>query len=374
MRKVSKIKNLREEKGKEIAGHEGQIKRISDNEYQVHSQSKEFTVYSIRKTATGRTCSCPDHQTWGVRCKHVFAIQFSQRLKEELRENITIKPVEINRCLFCHSEDVVKTGIRRNKEYAIQRFKCHACGRTFSVNIGFEHMKHNPKAITIAMQLYFSGESLRNTMRALKLMGTQVSHQTVYNWITKYTELMQRYLDNIIPQVGDVWRTDELFIKVKGNLTHLFSMMDDQTRYWISSMVADHKGVSDVRPMYQEAKEATGKRPSVLISDGAPNFHTAFNKEFYSNKKDSKHISHIHFKGDRNNNKMERMNGETRDREKIMRGLKTKASPILTGYQLYHNYIRPHEALKGKTPSEVAGITVKGTDKFMTLIQNASVN
>ena len=71
---------------------------------------------------------------------------------------------------------------------------------------------------------------------------------------------------------------------------------------------------------------------------------------------------------------MERMNGETRDREKVMRGIKTKNTPILKGYQLYHNYIRPHEALKGKTPSEAAGIMVEGNDKWMTLIQNASVN
>jgi hypothetical protein len=36
----------------------------------------------------------------------------------------------------------------------------------------------------------------------------------------------------------------------------------------------------------------------------------------------SKHIQHIRFQGDNHNNKMERMNGEVRDREKVMRGLK----------------------------------------------------
>jgi len=66
------------------------------------------------------------------------------------------------------------------------------------------------------------------------------------------------------------------------------------------------------------------------------------------------------------------MNGEIRDREKVMRGLKKGDTPILTGYQIYHNYIRPHEALEGKTPAEVAGIEVKGRDKWLTLIQNAS--
>jgi len=37
-----------------------------------------------------------------------------------------------------------------------------------------------------------------------------------------------------------------------------------------------------------------------------------------------------------NNNKMERFNGEVRDREKVMRGLKRKDTTILTGYQIYH--------------------------------------
>jgi hypothetical protein len=39
--------------------------------------------------------------------------------------------------------------------------------------------------------------------------------------------------------------------------------------------------------------------------------------------------------------------------------------------QIYHNYIRPHEGLDGKTPSESCGITIKGKNKWKTLIQNA---
>ena len=68
----------------------------------------------------------------------------------------------------------------------------------------------------------------------------------------------------------------------------------------------------------------------------------------------------------------ERMNGEIRDRERVMRGLEKKDTPILTGYQLFHNYIRPHMALENRTPAEAAGIKVEGKNKWMTLIQNAS--
>ena len=53
------------------------------------------------------------------------------------------------------------------------------------------------------------------------------------------------------------------------------------------------------------------------------------------------HIRNIHLQGDMNNNKMERLNGEIRDREKVMRGIKKKDSVTPTGYQLFHNYIRP---------------------------------
>ncbi|MGP8068859.1 MAG: hypothetical protein ACLP5V_03090 [Candidatus Bathyarchaeia archaeon] len=46
-------------------------------------------------------------------------------------------------------------------------------------------------------------------------------------------------------------------------------------------------------------------------------------------------------------------------------------APEETGMQIFHNYIRPHQALKGKTPAEVAGIRVEGENKWLTMIQNA---
>ena len=66
------------------------------------------------------------------------------------------------------------------------------------------------------------------------------------------------------------------------------------------------------------------------------------------------------------------MNGELWDRERVMRTPGTPDTPILTGIQIYHNYLRPHEALNGKTPIEAAGIKVEGENKWLTLIQNAS--
>jgi hypothetical protein len=46
-------------------------------------------------------------------------------------------------------------------------------------------------------------------------------------------------------------------------------------------------------------------------------------------------------------------------------------SPIIKGFQIYHNFVRPHMALNGDTPAERAGIKVEGENKWMTIIQNA---
>jgi transposase-like protein len=365
----------RQERGRMIAEKPNHVQRLSEKFYKVASQSGNG-MYDVSRTdqfTMGWICDCPDRTYREVKCKHIWAVEFSLKLREKVREYI-IQPVEINSCLFCHSINLKKYGVRRNKCGNLQRFLCADCGRTFSVNLGFEKMKHNPHGVTTAMQLYFSGESLRNTARSLRLLGVQVNHKTVLMWIKKYTALMEQYVEKITPQVSDTWRADELFLKVHGDMKYLYALMDDETRFWIAQQVSNSKYTADITPLFREGKKIAEKAPNTLITDGAFNFNSAYRRAFWREEKALmiQHVRHVRMSGDNNNNKMERMNGEIRDREKVMRSLKKDDTPILTGYQLFHNYIRPHMALEGKTPAEAAGIIVKGENKWLTLIQNAT--
>ena len=96
------------------------------------------------------------------------------------------------------------------------------------------------------------------------------------------------------------------------------------------------------------AKELAGKKPHVLVTDGLPAYHDAWLQEYRTNKQvdNTVHIRKITLK--RVHTTITRWNGST---EKFVtvkrstRNLKTDNSPILTGYQIFHNYMRPHEAL-----------------------------
>ena len=118
-----------------------------------------------------------------------------------------------------------------------------------------------------------------------------------------------------------------------------------------------------------------GRRPRVLISDGAHNFGIATRKEWFSHYRGQStiHVADIRMGGKVHNNKMERQNGEVRDREKVMRGLKKPDSPAIKGLQIYHNFFRPHMGLKGKTPAEAAGIRIEGENPWVTVIQNSAL-
>jgi len=131
----------------------------------------------------------------------------------------------------------------------------------------------------------------------------------------------------------------------------------------------------DARRLFQTAKERAGKRPHILMTDGLRSYRDAWLKEFRTNAQadSTVHIRQITLAGQHNNNKMERINGEIRDREKVTRNPKRTDSPILKGMEIYHNYVRPHMGLDGRTPADLAGIEVQGEDKWLTLIQNAAI-
>lgn len=78
--------------------------------------------------------------------------------------------------------------------------------------------------------------------------------------------------------------------------------MDDDTRYWLASDMADSKFQHNADTLLKLTKEATGKSPSHFVIDGLPAYRKSSKKIFGKN---TLHTRYIHIQKDINNNKME---------------------------------------------------------------------
>src|SRR5919198_5202635 len=104
---MQKQPNNRQQQGELIAQIKGAIKRINDVNYIVSSQSGNGS-YQIHLTELGWNCSCPDHLYRGVKCKHIHAVEFSFALREHVKNEIIIRPVDSLSCRYCYSGNIVK--------------------------------------------------------------------------------------------------------------------------------------------------------------------------------------------------------------------------------------------------------------------------
>ncbi|HEX6561078.1 MAG TPA: hypothetical protein VF016_03540 [Nitrososphaera sp.] len=85
----------------------------------------------------------------------------------------------------------------------------------------------------------------------------------------------------------------------------------------------------------------------------------------FEDKKVPEHIKNCGVRKRENNNRIECMNGTLRERVKVQRGWKSYETPLSEGQRIAYNFVKPHMALEGQTPAQVAGLDVKGWKELL---------
>ncbi len=387
---MQQLTNPRELRGLKILSEPDTIIQTGKNTWDVRSQSKDAYYQVTRKFVSHSkdnryswVCTCPDHTTRNVICKHIFSVQFSLKLKGDIEQEATKKELERAEvkmaCPKCKSESVVRSGNRKTEFGVIQRFECKSCGFRFVVDKGFCRMKHSPEIITKTLDLYFKGLSQRKISDHFKQFDkTTVIHTTVLRWIKKYLALLGKYAEKNKVNVGTVWHSDEttVFIKKEDQKRYyqwIWNVMDAKTRYLLACQVTEDRFVEDARKALKQAKSITNVRPDVVVTDGLQAYKEAVKAEFYDVSAfiQNPHLRLKDFETKPNNNILERLNGTFRERTKVVRSFDSSigAMEFSAGMQTYYNYIRPHQGINRMTPAEMAGIQIDLTgNRWMTLI------
>jgi len=366
---------------------QNKIDEISDVTYRVWSQSGNGHYIVVREGLEWK-CECPDFAFNHVVCKHIHAVE-QYRLNEQARfpfekegESLCEIQESILVCKFCGSERIIKRGRRKTQRGRVQRFFCKDCNHKFIVDEGFEKMKATPQAVTVALDLYFKGISMRSIVDHLKqFYGVEISHVAVYKWIRKYVQMLKKYADQLVPKVSGIWHSDEMVLNVRNlddreNQRWAWNVIDNESRYWLATQITEKREIADARQVLAQASSISQMRPMAVVTDGLRAYQDAITKEFFTLKAPrTEHIRMPNIRNRSNNNMVERLHGTIRQRNKVMRGLdeETTAQTMMEGMKIYYNFIRPHMTLNGKTPAEEANINLNlEGNKWFSLIKKST--
>ena len=272
-------------------------------------------------------------------------------------------------CPHCKKEEHIRDGWYHGKHEKRQRYKCTACKRRFSGQLGFEYRQVLHLYITLALMLYGIGITVANIQMTLKHLRVEVYMDTRTRNLEHYSHGV--YTKTIkLPYTGDKWGCDEKYQKVCGKESCVVAVMYITTRRVLAWDILYTKKKYDAAPLLRAARDTACKIPRLFITDGIHQYHIAFKKVFRTLKGiRSIHIRDIHIR-----NlicKQERLNGGFADRFRYIRGINKEESLIFRIVIIHYNYIKPHGSIASRTPAEAAGIDMYGTDKWLTLIQNA---
>ncbi len=268
------------------------------------------------------------------------------------KETMTIvNNLSLIKCKYCDSPNIVKFGTYNE----VQRYWCKDCLRKFKNDDTLLHGKVPAGDISIALNEYYSGMSINDIRRRIKQeKGYYPAQSTVYQWIEKFTDIAVKHFSKYYPKVGDVFVADETVLALDGKDVWLWDIIDDKTRFLLATKMSYTRTSEDARILFQLAKERAGKEPEFIITDKLRAYPEGIKQALAS----TKHKQSRPFTKTDSTNKIERFHSTLKERTKVMRGLKDAKSALafIDGFLAYYNYIRPHEALDGKTPAEAAGI------------------
>lgn len=262
--------------------------------------------------------------------------------------------IDMPKCKFCLSTNVVKNGKRNNTQY----YLCRQCGRGFVYNKGLPHMRYPIDIVADGVYNYYAGVSLNKITEGIsQRMGQKPADSAIYGWVKRLTKIALAEAKKHTPQVGDKWLADECVLKLKdGKKYWLINVIDYHTRFLLASRLFSNRGIKEICLTFKTAKDKAKRSPKFMLTDGLKSYIDGCERVFGA---DTKHIVTTPFKRkEMSTNIIERWHGTLKDRLKPMRGMDKSETHqlILEGFVFNYNYLRPHESLKGKAPTEVAKI------------------
>ena len=214
-------------------------------------------------------------------------------------------------------------------------------------------IQYDPKLIVFCLDLYFNGMSFRKVARSINdHFKLSMDHATVYYWVKKYIPQIKEAMNDLIMSNNEFTKlhVDEVYVRLRGQqnvnkMGYLWNIIDSKTRFLLASEVTKYRTTVNAKRIIQDVMYQLKKKPDLVITDKYPGYYPAIKK-----------LGLQHSSNKRENNMVERLNGEMRARIKTQRGWKSDRTMTPDGFYLNYNFVTPHGALDGKTPAQMMNL------------------
>ena len=228
----------------------------------------------------------------------------------------------------------------------------------------FKRMRYPVFLIITALSMFYLGKSsFRNISLILRTaFNIKVSHVTIANWCTRFAPLFDNMRLKLLPMLdlnSDEWHTDETVVKIAGVKHYIWFVVDSETRFIIGFHLSPHRDSPQAFSVLNKAAEH-GK-PRAIVSDR----YSAYKVPVKSLFSGVKHIRVESFKDDISNNLIECFNKQFKAWYKTKQGFSSfhSANNLISMFIFFFNFVRPHSALNGFTPAQVAGLNLSNKQK-----------
>ena len=141
----------------------------------------------------------------------------------------------------------------------------------------FKGKQFNKDIIIVAVGYYLRYNlSYREVSEIMNDRGINVCHTTIYRWVQEYSQIIYYLWKKRNKSVGDSWRMDETYIKVKGTWHYLYRAIDSSgltLDIWLRKNRDSQSAYSFFKRLIKHFGE-----PRVIVTDKAPSLNCAFNR------------------------------------------------------------------------------------------------
>src|ERR1700746_1377576 len=141
----------------------------------------------------------------------------------------------------------------------------------------FKGRHFDQEIIVLCVRWYLTFKlSSRDLVQMMAERGITLTHTTILRWVQRYVPYFEKRWSRYARPVGDSWRVDETYLKIKGQWVYLYRAVD-KVGHTVDFLLSKRRDIAAAKRFFFRATRQHGV-PRVITLDGYAASHCAVAK------------------------------------------------------------------------------------------------